>query len=238
MIHVVFNHEPVILTEDAFSGLEKEIDTFNLPPDISDGFDYKKWKWNQSREFCLQDICMGTTVDYYHRGSSIDCLEVWIPDLFLVGASGLIDPFWALLVDKIKINFIYFNQYIKTQLVWGTTLEQIIADPVAVSKRIGNRIIVATDRQNKAVVKTIYDSCDEFEQRLRQEAKMIRSKKKKKRNVSKKTTTTSTTAPTIKKCESTPDMVRCTLDDIGYWDKLNSMSEEERSYYGWERDPQ
>lgn len=256
-IHIRFyTDEPVILTEEDFSGLEKEINDFHLLSDLSIPenvvFDYHH-TWSEFRTYDFNDICAASTA-YYHKGDDpfldIDCLEVSIPDILLVGATGLIDPFWTLFIKRIKFKFEHFNQYVELPLIEsGITLQQVISDPIAMSKKIGNRIIIATDRKSKAVIKTIYDDCKEFEEYLEREAKMLkdssRSRKKKETTVQESVTTSTDRKKRYsdQRFTGSVDIPKCygcelTARELNYWELVDSISTEERAYYGWEHDPQ
>ena len=253
-IHIIFyTDEPVILTDD-FSELEKEIDTFDLPPDLSipeNAMSDYHHKWSESRTYDFNDICAMSTVAYYKCGNPfediVDCLQVSIPDILLVGATGLIDPFWTLFVKRIKFKFEHFNQYIELPLIEsGITLQQVMSDPIAMSKKIGNRIIIATDRKGKAVIKTIYDDCKKFEEYLEQEAKILEEflssppKKKKTTTVQMTTTPVTQSKPQQQPKPKQSDEIHhyaCNID-IDYWDTIFNLPSEEQAYYGWEHDPQ
>lgn len=186
-------------------------------------------------EYNMSNLSLETTSNINPFDEVDQCTLVIDTDQKGYHSTGWISPLWFLAHkktvcclkkgDNILAQFeLAFNSY---------SIGHFVDNPTMVAASLGNSIIWSVQR-NTISMDIIYTKNSKFEKYCQSESiriqRMLLPPPRPKQ-------------PEPQQSKPKPKQIdeilpsRCTCD-IDYWDRLDSMSSEERSYYGWERDPQ
>ena len=187
-------------------------------------------------EYNMSNLSLETTSNINPFDEVDQCTLVIDTDQKGYHSTGWISPLWFLAHKKtvccLKKGDNILAQF---ELVFNScSIGHFVDNPTMVAASLGNSIIWSVQR-NTVSMDIIYTRNSKFEKYCQSESiriqKMLLPPPKPKQPEPRQQP-----KPKPKIDEILPPH-HCTCD-IDYWDRLNSMTSEERSYYGWEHDPQ